>query len=185
MSAANRRQSIHGILVLLGIFAGLCTVFALVATVAQAVEDRSQSQWPQVTASVEKCVMYPRSFGHPGYYYADCRFIYVVAGERIRTELASRYVTTPEIWEYPRRNLYGQFEEWVDQHPPGTAIVLRYNPARPQKAKVVATDTPFGGPHTPDNLKVLKFFAASCLGLFVIARIVRPPRLHDNDAKPN
>ena len=37
----------------------------------------------------------------------------------------------------------------------------------------MATDTPFGGPHTPTNLKLVGFAAVSCIVLLTIARINR------------
>jgi hypothetical protein len=40
---------------LLVVFSGLCTIFVLVATAAQAWQEHAQARWPEVTARVEKC----------------------------------------------------------------------------------------------------------------------------------
>jgi hypothetical protein len=53
-------------------------------------------------------------------------------------------------------------------------IAVHYNPANPKKAVLVAMDMPRGGPHTPNNLKLLGMAAASCVTLLAIARITRP-----------
>lgn len=43
-----------GILALLMVFSGLCTIFVLVVTVAQAWQEHAQASWPEVTAQVEE-----------------------------------------------------------------------------------------------------------------------------------
>lgn len=172
-SAAKTHPLFYGIVAFLSLFAGLCTVFALVVTVPQAWQEHAQAQWPQATASVEKCRLLQTSTRGRLRYYVDCRLSYVVGNAQVQTKLYSRNVPSPDVWQYPRLHEYEQFEEWVEQHPPGTTIALRYDPAHPQKAVLVATDTPFGGPHTPNNLKLLGVAAAIFVALLVIARIGR------------
>ena len=59
-------------------------------------------------------------------------------------------------------------------HPEGTSIEVHYNPANPGKAALVETDMPGGGPHTPNNLKLLGIATVSSIVLLGIARIARP-----------
>jgi hypothetical protein len=76
-----------------------------------------------------------------------------------------------EVPQYPE-NQIGPLEDWVDKHPPGTPMAVRYNPAQQNKMVLVATDMPrAGGPHTANNLKLLGFFAASSVLLLSLARI--------------
>ena len=164
----------RSVVAFLCLFAGMCTIFALVVTVGEAWQEHAQAQWPQATARVERCRMRQTSTRRRQAYYVDCRLSYTAANEQILAELYSRNAPSPAVWQYPRQHLYEQFEEWIEQHPPGTAIAVRYDPAKPQKAILVATDTPFGGPHTPNNLKLLEIVAASFVVLFAIARITRP-----------
>jgi hypothetical protein len=49
----------------------------------------------------------------------------------------------------------GLLEEWVDGHPLGTPLVVRYDPVHDTKVELVATDMPLGGPQTPSNVKRL------------------------------
>jgi len=43
------------LLAALGVTAGLCTVFALVVTTAQAWQEHSHTEWPEARASVQTC----------------------------------------------------------------------------------------------------------------------------------
>ncbi len=157
-----------------GLFAGLCTVFALVVTVAQAWVEHAQAQWPTATASVQRCGL--DIYVHkPESYWIDCNISYTVRGEEIISRVHSLSTPAPQriIYQFPA----GQFErmqEWVNEHPAGTPIVAHYDPANHGKAVLVETDMPRGGPQTPDNLKLLGFFAVSCALLLTIARIARP-----------
>jgi hypothetical protein len=64
-------------------------------------------------------------------------------------------------------------EDWVEEHAEGTRLVVHYDPANHRKAALVTTDMPLGGPRTPNNLKLLEYFAAASVVLLTIARITR------------
>jgi hypothetical protein len=157
-----------------GLLAALCTVFALCVTVVQAWQEHAQSQWPAVTAQVQRCSV-DLYMHKPEVYWINCTIGYTVRGEDIVSHVRSR--TTPA----PRRVLgknptaqIDRMQEWVDEHPQGEPIVVHYDPANRQKAVLVTTDMPFGGLKTPDNLKLLGFFAASCAVLTLIALAAKP-----------
>jgi hypothetical protein len=150
--------------IMLGLLFGLCTIFALVTTVAQALQEHAQSQWPMVTARVDKCRMLQNSAG-PKKFYIDCRLTYAVGAEQDVATVYSAYA-------YPASN--GALAEWVDEHPQGTPIFLRYNPADHIKVVEIAPLMPGGGPHTPKNIKLLEFFACGFLILALIALLTRP-----------
>lgn len=158
----------------LGLFAGLCTVFALVVTVAQAWQEHAQAQWPTTTAHVQRCGL--DIYTHkPESYWIDCSLTYTVRGEEIVSHVHSRSTPAPRrvISQYPAQQ-FEQLQEWVDEHPERTPIAVHYDPANHRKAVLVTTDMPMGGPRTPDNLKLLGFFAVSCAVLLAIARLARP-----------
>jgi hypothetical protein len=103
---------------------------------------------------------------------------YAVGAEQNVAYVYSTNVPSPQVWQYPP-NQIAPFEKWVDAHPQGTPIVVRYDPANHKKVVLVATDMPRGGPRTPSNMKLLEFCAGSFLVLLTIARITRPrPQLH-------
>jgi hypothetical protein len=163
-----------GLLGLLGVLAGLCTVFALVVTAAEAWVEHAQAQWPKATARVQRCDL--DIYTHkPESYWMDCTLSYTVRGEEIVSHVHSRSTPAPRrvIWQYPARQ-FEQLQEWVDEHPEGTPIAVHYDPANHKKAVLVVTDMPLGGPRTPANLRLLGFFAASCVLLLAISRVARP-----------
>jgi hypothetical protein len=158
----------------MGLFAGLCTVFALVVTAAEAWVEHAQAQWPKATARVQRCGL-DIYIHKPESYWIDCSIIYTVRGEDIVSHVHSRSTPAPQrlIWQYPAGQ-FEQLQEWVDEHPEGTPIAVHYDPANHKKAVLVTTGMPLGGPRTPDNLKLVGFFAVSCGVLLAIARVARP-----------
>jgi hypothetical protein len=158
----------------LGLLAGLCTVFALVATAAQAWQEHAQAQWPTATAHVQRCGV-DIYIHKPESYWIDCSLSYTVGGEDIVSHVHSRSTPAPRrvISQYPARQIE-QLQEWVDEHPEGTPIAVHYDPANHGKAVLIVTDMPLGGPRTPDNLKLLGFFGVSFAVLLAIARVAWP-----------
>ena len=167
------RMIVQGVAGFLGLFAGLCTIFALIVTVAEAWQEHAETQWPEVTANVDECYLHQTSTGRRDRYYIDCRLSYAVGAEQIVAHVYSTNVPSAQVWQYPP-NQIAPFEEWVENHPAGTPMAVRYDPAKHKKAVLVATDMPRGGPHTPNNLKLLEAAATMCVVLLTIARIARP-----------
>src|ERR1700722_17875180 len=130
-------------LMLLVLFLGLCTVFASVVTVAQAWQEHVQARWPEVTARVDECGLERTSSNRRGKFYIHFRFSYAGGGEQNMTNVYSTNVPAPEIWQYPP-NQIAAFEEWVDEHPQGTPIVVRYDPADHTKVVLVVPRMPRG-----------------------------------------
>ncbi|HXA00088.1 MAG TPA: DUF3592 domain-containing protein [Candidatus Dormibacteraeota bacterium] len=176
---APKAQLLRGVLMLLVVFSGLCTIFASVVTVAEAWQEHAQARWPVVEARVDTCGLKQGSSGRRQNYYIRCRLNYVVGDEQNATNVYSSSVPSPEVWQYPP-NQIGPFQEWVDNHPPGTPISVRYDPGNHKKVVLVADYMPRGGPRTPNNVKLLEVCAGSFLVLLVIARITRPRSVPQN-----
>jgi hypothetical protein len=158
---------------LLGLTAGLCTIFALVVTMAEAWVENAQARWPNAEARVEKCGV--DIYTHrPEAYWIDCSIRYTVRGDEIVSHIHSRSTPAPRhvILQYPAQQVE-KLQEWVDQHPEGTPILVHYDPANPKKAVLLTTDMPLGGRRTPDSLKLLTLFAVTCVVLLTIARVAR------------
>ena len=158
----------------LGLFAGLCTIFALVVTTALGWKEHAQAQWPETTAQVERCGV-DIYMHRPKTYWIDCRLSYTVGGDDIVSHVHSRSTPAPQrlVYQYPAGR-YERMQDWVDAHPQGTSMRVHYDPANPRKAVLVQTDMPLGGPQTPNNLRLLVFCAISCVLLVTINRIARP-----------
>jgi Protein of unknown function (DUF3592) len=153
-------------LVVLVALSGLCTIFTSVITAAQAWQEHTQAQWPEVTARVEKCGLTQTSTRKRDRYYIRCRLSYAVGDEQNAATVFSirRYLLDQA----------GPLQEWVDQHPQGTPIVVRYDPAHHAKVVMAATETLFIVLRTPNNVKLLDVWAGSFLVLVTIAGFTRP-----------
>jgi hypothetical protein len=167
-----------GLIALVLLF-GLCTMFALVVTLAQAWQEHLQARWPEVTARVDECGLDRTSSGRRDKFYIRCRLSYAVGAEQHAANIYSINAPSREIWQYPP-NQIAPLEEWVNNHPQGTPIFVHYNPANRKKIALVETDMPRGGPRTPNNVKLLEFFGGSFLVLLTIARIARPRFFRQN-----
>lgn len=170
---AKRHVAWRGVAGLLGLFAGLCTLFALVVTAGEAWQEHAQAQWLETTARVDQCTLHQTSTGRRDRYYIDCRLSYAVGTEQIAAHAYSAPVPSREVPQYPP-NQIGPLEDWLDRHPPGTPMAVRYDPVKHNKMVLVATDMPrAGGPHTANDLKLLGVFAASSVLLLSLARVWR------------
>ena len=163
-------------LIVLVIFLGLCTLFASVVTVAQAWQEHVQARWPELTARVDECGLERTSSNGRRKFHIRCRLSYAVGAEQHATDIYSGNVPAPEIWQYPP-NQIAPFEEWVEEHPPGTPLVVRYDPTNHTKVVLETAYMPLGGARTPNNVKLLEFVAGGFLILLAIARITRPRSL--------
>ena len=169
-----RIRPIWGALVLLlALFVGLCTVFAVVVTAVQAWQENGRAHWPEVTAHVVRCdlALYTRK---PESYRIDCVVSYPLPEDEVVAHVRSRSTPAPRrvIWQYPP-NQFQAMQAWVDRHPRGTPIAVHHDPGNPRQAALVTTDMPLGGPQTPDNLRLSAVSAVVCLVLLAIARILR------------
>ena len=54
-SSSGARKTLQGVTGLLGLLAGVCTIFALVVTLAEGWQEALQAKWPQATARVQRC----------------------------------------------------------------------------------------------------------------------------------
>ena len=98
------RTTWRGVVVLMGCFAALCTIFAFVVTVLEAWQEHAQAQWPEVTARIQKCVVsvsrksrQRASENQGGYYYIDCHITYLIGAEEIATRVLSRSAPAPNV----------------------------------------------------------------------------------------
>jgi hypothetical protein len=159
------------VLVVLLFFSGLGTIFTSVLTAAQAWQEHAQARWPEVTARLDKCDLHQSSGGTRERYCILCHLSYAVGLEQNAAKLFSRTVS-------PKHT--GPIVEWMDEHPPGTPIAVRYDPAHHTKVVPVATGMLLGGPRTQSNMKLLEVCAGSFLVLLAIARITRPRSLRQS-----
>jgi len=98
------------------ILLGLCTLFALLTTGAQAWQEHAEQRWPVVTTHVDKCDLQRSSTNGGSKVYIRCRLSYAVGTELNVTNIYSASVAAPEVWQYPR-NQIAPLEEWLEANP--------------------------------------------------------------------
>jgi hypothetical protein len=92
---------------------------------------------------------------------------------------ASRPAPEKMIWEsHPgqAQEMFDTMQGWVEAHPPGTTIAVRYDPTSHAKAALVTIDMPLGGPRTPENVRTTEGAAALSAALLIIAILARRAR---------
>jgi hypothetical protein len=84
----------QGLISLFGLFAGLCTVFALVATAYDAWQERAQENWPETIATIEwPSIDSYRAFKSAGgglTSFIRCRIRYLAGAEEVHSSIRSR-----------------------------------------------------------------------------------------------
>ena len=153
-----------GIVALLAL-SGLSTIFVGVITAAQAWEEHAQEHWPTVTARVEKCYLRQSSTRNRDRYYISCRFSYQIGFEQNEANIYSLRVQWP---------FTGPLQEWIDAHPAGSPIEVRYDPANHKNIVLMPPYMPGKGPHTTNNVKLLIVCAVSFLVLLLVTRVMWP-----------
>jgi len=159
------------ILIVLGFFSGLCTIFVSAVTAAQAWQEHAQSRWPEVTAVLTDVTSTRRAAVRGKDTASVAVLSYAAGAEQNVANLHSADVT---------RHHTGPLAEWIDEHPPETPILVRYDPARPTKVVPAANGMLIGGPRTENNIKLLEVVAGSFLVLLTIARITQPRSLRQS-----
>jgi len=155
-----------GMFAFLGLFAGLCTIFAGVVTIAEGWREHVQAAWPQTTARIEKCTVAPYKYGRSHrntVWRIDCRVSYVLGAEEVATKIRSRTA--------PLGADASPLDDWVADHPPQSSVVLRYDPSNHRNA-LPAAGMPYTGPRSPGNLRLLLIFAVGCVVLLALARLL-------------
>jgi len=167
--ADNGSLTTKGLVGLLGLFFGLCAIFAAVVSAAEAYREHVQSGWPEATARIQECSVEPyepfSSDGSGKIWRIECRITYSLGAEEIVARIRSRSA--------PHGADIAPLDQWVAKHPRLTIIVVRYDPSDHKYAIPAGIDMPYTGPRTPQNLKLLLIFVLGCVGLLTLARLIR------------
>jgi hypothetical protein len=166
-----------GILLLFGCFVALCALFSLIVTAGVAWQENREVHWPEASATIQQCSV-ERASNRSGSNIIDCRIGYVVDGETLKSRVDSMSWPAPEkvVWEFhpgKAQETFNNMQGWVEAHPPGTTIAVRYDPASHAKAALVTTDMPLGGVRTTRNIQTTVGAAALSAALLIIAIFLR------------
>jgi hypothetical protein len=125
-----------------------------------------------VPAVIEGCSVDLHAFNGPAdddpTWLLACQIRFRVAESEIKTDIRSGHRSNPSQG-YP-----APMERWVADHPNGSSIMVRYDPADPKTATPAADYLPNAAPRTRFNLLLLLSFCGACLILLTVARRFRP-----------
>jgi hypothetical protein len=162
-SPARRAAAPAGLLGFLALFAGLCTIFVLVGTVADWREEAAQARWPVVSAQIESAEVDPQRLSHGATgWQLRYRVRYESEGAERVARLASRIERSDEE--------PAALRAFAAKHRRGGRIDVRYDPAQPGRAIFASADVPDAGPRTATDLQLLAIAAAACVAFWALAR---------------
>lgn len=158
---ARKPSKTMSLVALFGLWAALCTVFALVVTISDGWREHKEKSWPEAAAAIERCNVDPYRLVRRGTtrvnWHIACHISYTVGGQEVHSSIRSQSVSSSANRK--------EMTDWVNSHRPGTTIDVHYDPDSSKNAVLIETDMPYAGPHTPNNLKLLLIaaflFAAS------------------------
>lgn len=173
------RRFVFQVSAVLAALAALCTIFASIATIANSWQEHEEAAWPQVAASVINCEIAQTS-SRSRRYNIRCRLKFTANSQQVRANVYSIDVPPADALQYPP-NQIAPFIDWVNAHPSGTPLAVRYNPVQPSKIVLAGDYMPMGELQTANDIKLTAACAVSFLVLFLIARITRPRPLKTED----
>jgi hypothetical protein len=154
-----------GFAFLLGLFAGLCSVFAGVATLADWYSEATERSWPVVSAVVDQAEVdaSPREAGSRTIWTLRYRVHYVLDGTPHAAALISRAAFS---WADAET-----LQAWADQHGKGSEIDIRYDPSRDGRAAFASDEVSVN--RACGDFTLFAMFAAASLGLLALAKFLR------------
>jgi hypothetical protein len=166
---ASTRANWTGLIGLLGLFGGLCTLFALIFSAVDGWRENAREKWPEATATLERCSVDLRDPYRPvdrdAAWRIQCQVRYRAGTDQIETSIGSRSTSSSRGVEL--------LNQWVNEHESGSAIAIHYDPADHKTAVLTQTDMPYAGPRTSNNLRIVLVCAIACITLSSIAAMLR------------
>jgi len=162
-------MSLRAIGRLLGIFLALCAAGALVfAGIDEAIAMR-HSKWPVATAmvrasEVEEWKGFAKDGNVPSY-RVEAKAVFLADRHIVNARISSGSVLKS------RRET---MDAWVDAHPIGSLIKVRYNPARPSDAELADPSPLPRSYHPADDLRLAGVFVLASIALLIVSRRPSP-----------
>jgi len=167
IARTTQQMTAAGFVGLFGLFAGLCAIFAVGATLIDWHEEASLARWPLVSAVVER---------------AD-----VIASERddrsgplwnLRAHVRYAVNGVPRTATLTSRSAYAeinaeQLQAWMEQYRAGRHVDIRYDPSRENRAVFAAPELSSGAGRIRADLIFVAVAFVACVGLLALARGLR------------
>jgi Protein of unknown function (DUF3592) len=164
-----RQLEASGVAGFLGLFAGLCTIFAACATLSDWHDEASQQRWPLVAAVVDRADLVasarPPKAGGGTEWKLTYRVHYEAGGETLTAKLTSRsaFSQTEAV----------ALQSWAARYRKGSHIAVRIDPSQPNRAAFVSAEISSAAGRMHTDFMLLGFAAIAAAGLMMLAKYLR------------
>ena len=158
-----------GVAGLLGLFAGLCAIFAGCVTLSDWYDETAQARWPVVSATVDRAdivtsMRAPKDGGGKTWKLSVRMSFEANWGTRTATLFSRTVYSESEA---------ARLHAWAARHRKGSHIDLRYDPSQPNRAVFASPEPGFTSDRTRTDLILFTIAAIACAGLLSLARYLR------------
>jgi len=182
--ASSSRTNAIGALTLTAYFVAFCAVLLGVAALTRR-HHRNQvlGQWPTTAATIQSCDVnrdYPfQEDGGGIVFWIACKVAYAVADQPYAATLKSTQRHTGRSRTYitfggsiATVHPEALFRGWVRRHPPGTTLMLHYDPSDPSAPTFIGVDRVVDVDRVPGTVTGVFVFTGIAVGLAVLARLL-------------
>jgi len=163
-----------GYLKLLGYFFLLCASATLIATIIDAYKEYKHAKWTRVNATITKQTVRHFMNGRHEAWRIESEVQYPVEGQEMTANVSSGIGNVLDEKAMRR---------WAAQHPPGTSLLVRYDPEHPDTVVPdAAGDMPESRRQVPDDLKGILLFLVLSGACITIGRLRERRLLKPNEA---
>jgi hypothetical protein len=164
----TQQTKASGVAGLLGLFAGLCALFAGCVTLSDWHDETAQARWPVVSAAVDRAdivtsMRAPKDGGGKTWKLSVRMSFEANWGTRTAT-LFSRTAYSEED--------AARLRSWAAQHRKGSHIEIRYDPSQPNRAVFALPEPGFTSDRTRTDLILFAIAAIASAGLIWLARFL-------------
>jgi hypothetical protein len=165
--APTRRPTLgSGIAAVLGLFAGLCAIFAGVVTLIDFHAEVTQARWPMASAVVDRADVEATARGPDNgsgtRWNLRVRVRFEADGQARTATLAAPVAFSESEAE--------KLQAWAAEHPRGRPLYIRYDPSRPNRAIFASSE--LSTDHTRTDLILLSVLGVACAVLLTLARFL-------------
>jgi Protein of unknown function (DUF3592) len=169
LTRPTQQTKASGVAGLLGLFAGLCALFAACVTLSDWHVENTQARWPLVSAAVERADVFAVTRGPKDGSRTEWKLRvhvrYEADGEALTATLTSRTAYSEED--------AARLQSWAAQHRKGSHIDIRYDPSQHDRAELASAEVSSVASRTRTDLILFAVAAIACAGLISLARFLR------------
>jgi hypothetical protein len=164
-SRTTQQMTASGFAALLGLFAGLCSIFAVFVTISDWHEEATQARWPVASAVVDRAdvvasVRAPKDGGGT-VWKLSYRVRYELNGEALTSRAAFSETEAAKL------------QSWAAQHRKGSHIDIRYDPSQDNRAAFASAEVSSAADRMGSDLILFAVAAIASAALLALARYFR------------